>query len=125
MRGLRAFFARVLWHGASPSCVHRILTIGLIIAAAYLLWAIQRILFEPLSQPENKKLTDLNWRELGLLAPLLACIIWLGVYPAPILLRTQTAAERFVHNVSFGYQQASPAPPRKPIIQPPVRGRGH
>ena len=59
----------------------------------------------------------------GLLAPLIACIIWLGVYPAPVLRRTEPAAARFVHLVEHGYESAHPAPPRTPIIQPP-KGAG-
>ena len=43
-----------------------IATTGVIFAAAYLLWAIQRILFNPLDKPENEHIPDLNWRELGL-----------------------------------------------------------
>jgi NADH-quinone oxidoreductase subunit M len=74
-------------------------TIGVIFAAAYLLWAIQRILFNPLDKPENESLRDLNWRELGLMAPLLASIVWLGVYPAPILRRTQLSALTVVQQV--------------------------
>ena len=38
---------------------------GVILAAAYLLWALQRMLFNPLDKPENAALRDLNWRELG------------------------------------------------------------
>ena len=72
---------------------------SVIIAAAYLLWAIQRILFNPLDKPENEHIPDLNRRELLLLAPLLAGIIWLGVYPAPVLRRMQPAAEQFVRLV--------------------------
>jgi NADH-quinone oxidoreductase subunit M len=70
-----------------------------IIAAAYLLWAIQRILFNSLDKSENEQVSDLNRRELLLLAPLLAGIIWLGVYPAPVLRRMQPAAEQFVRIV--------------------------
>jgi NADH-quinone oxidoreductase subunit M len=72
---------------------------SVIIAAAYLLWAVQRILFNPLDKPENEHIPDLNRRELLLLAPLLACIVWLGVYPAPVLRRMQPAAEQFVRIV--------------------------
>jgi NADH-quinone oxidoreductase subunit M len=72
---------------------------SVIIAAAYLLWAIQRILFNPLDKPENEHIPDLNRRELLLLAPLLFCIVWLGVYPAPVLRRMQPAAEQFVRIV--------------------------
>src|SRR5213079_1687236 len=49
-------------------------TTGVIIAAAYLLWALQRVLFNPLDKHENEKLTDLTARELIVLIPLLVCI---------------------------------------------------
>jgi NADH-quinone oxidoreductase subunit M len=74
-------------------------TTAVIIAAAYLLWAIQRILFNPLDKPVNEHVSDLNRRELLLIAPLVAGIIWLGVYPAPVLRRMQPAAEQFVRLV--------------------------
>jgi len=77
-------------------------TLGVIFAAAYLLWAIQRILFDALDKPRNAALRDLNWREIALMAPLVACIIWLGVYPAPILRRTDRAAATFVQEVEHG-----------------------
>ncbi len=67
-----------------------------VFAAVYLLWALQRIIYNPLTKPENASLKDLNWRELGLLVPLVAGIVWLGVYPAPILNRTHAAATRVV-----------------------------
>jgi NADH-quinone oxidoreductase subunit M len=72
---------------------------SVIIAAAYLLWAIQRILFNSLDKAENAQLSDINGRELLLLAPLLAGIVWLGVYPAPVLRRMQPAAEQLVRMV--------------------------
>jgi len=76
-----------------------IATTAVIIAAAYLLWAIQRILFNSLDKPENEHVTDLNRREMILMAPLVAGIIWLGVYPAPVLRRMEVSAERFVRLV--------------------------
>ena len=60
-----------------------IATTGVIFAAAYLLWALQRIIFNKLDNPENEKLTDLTPRELAVLGPLLLGIVWLGLYPAP------------------------------------------
>ena len=79
-------------------------TTGVIFAAAYLLWAIQRILFNPLDKKENEHIPDLNRRELLLMAPLVAVIIWLGVYPAPVLKRMETAAQAFVTRVEQGSQ---------------------
>ncbi|HYD54385.1 MAG TPA: NADH-quinone oxidoreductase subunit M [Gemmatimonadaceae bacterium] len=72
---------------------------AVIFAAAYLLWAIQRILFNALDKPANLHVPDLNRRELLLMAPLVAAIIWLGVYPAPVLRRMEPSAERFVRMV--------------------------
>jgi NADH-quinone oxidoreductase subunit M len=77
-------------------------TMGVVLAACYALWAIQRMLFQPLDKPENAKLPDLNWREIGLLAPLLIAIVWLGVDPAPVLNRTQATAAAFVSTVEHG-----------------------
>ena len=48
---------------------------AVIFAAAYLLWALQRIIYNPLTKPENERLQDLNWREIGLLIPLIAAIV--------------------------------------------------
>jgi NADH-quinone oxidoreductase subunit M len=73
---------------------------GVIFAAAYLLWAIQRILFNPLDKPENTHIPDLNRRELALLVPLIAAIIWLGVYPAPVLRRMEGSAQLLVNRVT-------------------------
>src|SRR5213592_4145026 len=64
-----------------------IATTAVIFAAAYLLWAIQRILFNAFDKPENTHLADLNPRELLIMAPLVVAIIWLGIYPAPVLRR--------------------------------------
>lgn len=74
-------------------------TVGIVFAAWYLLRAIQRVLFNKLDNPENEHIPDLNWREIGLLTPLIACMIWIGVYPAPILRRMQSSAEQVVHTV--------------------------
>jgi NADH-quinone oxidoreductase subunit M len=74
-------------------------TTAVIISAAYLLWAIQRILFNRLDKPENEHIPDLNRRELAIMIPLVAAIVWLGVYPAPVLNRMQSAASRFVTQV--------------------------
>lgn len=76
-----------------------IATTGVIFAAAYLLWAIQRILFNPLDKRENTRIPDLNRRELALLVPLVVVIIWLGVYPAPVLRRMEASSQLLITRV--------------------------
>ena len=72
---------------------------GVIVAALYLLPALQRVIYNPLDKPENEKLADLTPREIAVLVPLLACIVWIGVYPAPILRRMEPAARQLIQSV--------------------------
>src|SRR5881296_342037 len=74
---------------------------GVIVAAMYLLPALQRVIYNPLDKPENEKLADLTPREIAVLVPLLACIVWIGVYPAPILRRMEPAARQLIQSVRF------------------------
>jgi NADH-quinone oxidoreductase subunit M len=76
-----------------------IAAIGVILGAAYMLWAIQRLLYQKLDKPENASLTDLNTRELALLVPILVCILWLGVYPKPVLRRMEASSSNLVQQV--------------------------
>lgn len=64
---------------------------GVIFAAVYLLWMIQRVFFGPVANEKNKSLTDLSWREIGLMIPLLFLMVYMGVYPAPFLNRSKDA----------------------------------
>jgi NADH-quinone oxidoreductase subunit M len=74
-------------------------TTGVIFAAAYLLWALQRMIFNRLDNPENESLTDLTGRELAVLLPLIVGIVWLGLFPGPVLRRMEPATQRFVQAV--------------------------
>jgi NADH-quinone oxidoreductase subunit M len=74
-------------------------TTGVIFAAAYLLWALQRMIFNPLDKADNEKLTDLGGRELAVLVPLLVGIVWLGLFPGPVLRRMEPATRRYVEAV--------------------------
>src|SRR6059036_3308467 len=76
-----------------------IATSGVIVAAMYLLPALQRVIYNPLDKPENQGLADLSPRELAVLLPLVACIVWIGVYPTPFLRRMEPSAQRFIESV--------------------------
>lgn len=62
---------------------------GVIFAAVYLLWMVQRVFFGKLTNAKNKNLQDLSWREIGLMIPLLILMVYMGVYPAPVLNRSK------------------------------------
>ena len=86
---------------------------AVIFAAAYLLWALQRIIYNPLDKPENRTLRDLNGREISLLIPLIFAIFWMGIYPKPILDKTSAAAARLVERVE-GIKSPEPLARGKP-----------
>jgi len=71
---------------------------GVILAALYLLWAYQRV-FHGEPDEENASTPDLTWREGLVMAPLLGLIVFLGVYPKPMLERIEPAVDRLVSHI--------------------------
>jgi NADH-quinone oxidoreductase subunit M len=59
--------------------------IGIVLGAAYLLWLYQRVFWGEVDKEENRKLVDLNGRELATLVPLVVLCFWIGLYPKPFL----------------------------------------
>jgi NADH-quinone oxidoreductase subunit M len=72
---------------------------GVIWAAVYMLWMLQRVVFGTKTSEANARLSDLNAREVGLLLPLLALIFFMGVYPQPFLSRSQASIKAARANV--------------------------
>ncbi|MCH8291241.1 NADH-quinone oxidoreductase subunit M [Candidatus Poribacteria bacterium] len=66
-----------------------IATTGVILAAVYMLWMFQRVMFGELDNPKNQVLKDLNLREIVVLIPIVIFIVWIGVYPKPFLSRME------------------------------------
>ncbi len=66
---------------------------GMILSAIYMLWMFRRVIFGPLTNPENQKLKDLDRREILILAPVVALIIFMGVYPQPFLSRVKPSVD--------------------------------
>lgn len=58
-------------------------TLGVILAAVYLLYMFSRVFLGPVTHDENRVLKDASWREWALLAPVLVLIFWIGLYPQP------------------------------------------
>jgi NADH-quinone oxidoreductase subunit M len=82
---LGAFSVKPGWTAAAA--------IGVILGAIYMLWMFRRVFFGPMTHPENQKLTDLNRRELLILAPVIALIIIMGIYPQPFLSRMKPSVD--------------------------------
>ena len=80
------FAVHRLWAGLA--------SIGVILAAAYLLWLYQRTMLGPVRHKENLGLTDLTLREWTVFLPLILWAFWIGIYPKPFfdVLEKPTAA---------------------------------
>jgi len=71
--------------------------IGLILGAGYMLWTLYRnVIFGEVTKDDLKGLADLNRREWALFAPLIALVLWMGVYPKPFLNFIQVPVENLI-----------------------------
>ena len=70
--------------------------IGVILAAVYILFMFQKLFLGPVTKEENRNLSDLNWREIATLVPLLILIFWIGLYPKPFFTLMGPAVENLV-----------------------------
>ncbi len=71
---------------------------GVILAALYLLWAVQRVF---MGEPDeaNRSFKELTLREGLVMAPLLALIVFCGVYPKPLIDRIEPSVKELVTHV--------------------------
>jgi len=82
--------ARVnIWYGILAA-------FGVLIAAIYMLWMVQRVLFGPLTKELVKGLNDFSFREVVVLVPLVFWTIFLGVYPQPFFGRIEVSINHYI-----------------------------
>jgi NADH-quinone oxidoreductase subunit M len=84
-------------------------SIGVILAALYMLSMVQRVFFGPITKDENKHLTDINSRELLAAAPLVIMVFVLGLFPRIFLDPMHEACARVLSDAD-GRLQQHPAP---------------
>jgi NADH-quinone oxidoreductase subunit M len=78
---------------------------GIILGAWYMLWLVQRTFFGRLREPvleghgDHKTPGDLNFREIAALAPILALIVWIGVYPQFFIRRMEPSISAVVQKL--------------------------
>jgi NADH-quinone oxidoreductase subunit M len=65
--------------------------VGLISGTIYSLWMVQKTFHGERRREES--ITDLSWREMGIFASLIAAIVWIGLYPQPLLSMAKPALD--------------------------------
>ena len=102
------------WVGATAS-------FGVVLAAAYLLWAYRRVFFGPVEEPENRSLMDLSFREMFVVLAMLIPIVWIGVAPSPFLRRLDASVGELLHQMEQKQAAARDAEPHEQIADLAIR----
>jgi NADH-quinone oxidoreductase subunit M len=82
--------------------------LGVIVSAIYLLWAYQQV-FHGVPKPADEKTRDLSWLERLVMAPLIILIVFLGVYPKPVLDRINPSVNQLMAHVQQVTGHSQPA----------------
>jgi len=80
-------------------------SLGVILAAAYMLWLYRRVVFGKINLSEIKEMSDLNKPETYIFASLAILIIFFGVYPEPLLntmdVSIDNLIDKYQKNINF------------------------
>jgi NADH-quinone oxidoreductase subunit M len=84
-------------------------TTGVILSVAYALWLYRRVIFGKLEKASLRYISDLNWREIAVMTPLVVLTILFGFYPAPILDASATSVEALIKSFNASLAAAEQA----------------
>jgi NADH-quinone oxidoreductase subunit M len=79
--------------------------VGVVLAAAYLLWMYQRVFYGEITNQKNRILPDCNWREKVMLIAIVLTILWMGIYPQPFLRRLDVTTARIIQHLDYSMPQ--------------------
>ena len=80
---------------------------GVILAALYMLHAVLKMFWGPLSKKENEGLSDMTSREWVPVAPLLVLVFWIGFFPNTFLEKSEDAVNQFIGDFRAKWDESS------------------
>jgi len=95
-----------------------IASLGIILAAAYLLWMLQRVAFGVPNPAHVSQLHDLNLREMVTMVPLVVLVFWIGLYPNPLLVNMHASVNGLIERVDLGDFEMGQDTPGMPTVMP-------
>ena len=81
-------------------------TTGVILSAGYALWLYRRVVFGALEKESLKAILDLDTREKAIIYPLVALVIFYGVYPMPVFDATSASVDALIENYNAALEAA-------------------
>jgi NADH-quinone oxidoreductase subunit M len=99
--------------------------LAMVVAASYLLWVQRRLFLGPVDEPANRGLIDLDRIERCILLAIAIPIVWIGVYPNPLLRRVEPAVLEVLYQMEQRRIQPELALPDAPteLVQIPSLDR--
>ena len=73
--------------------------VGVILSVIYLLWAYQKVMQGPVLARTPERLVEVGARETLVFVPLIALIFWIGLFPAPLLRRSEASVRAAIARV--------------------------
>src|ERR1043165_8800583 len=72
---------------------------GVILAAIYLLWLVQKVFFGPITNEENRHVKEIAWNEVAAMVPLIVLMVWIGVHPNTFLRKMTPSVQQLLTTV--------------------------
>jgi len=82
-------------------------TLGVILAAVYMLYMFQKVYMGELDKEENKNLEPLHWQEIAVMIPILIAIFWIGLQPAPFFRTMDASVNKVVRDVEVYFPEGA------------------
>ena len=98
-------------------------TTGVILAAIYLLWLVQRVFFGPIVNDENRHIPDIAWNEVAAMVPLVVLMVWIGVHPNTFLRKMAPSVEQLIATVERGRESGKAMLAKTPARRSPLAAR--
>jgi len=120
--GLNGFvgeFLILLGAYLSRSLAAEIAVIGLILGALYMLYAYERVMFGPITKAVNATVRDLGAREIAVMAPIIALMLLMGLYPRPLLSRMEPSVVALLGRVHTAQARLDQAQHRRSLAALP------
>jgi NADH-quinone oxidoreductase subunit M len=96
---------------------------GVVLGALYLLWTYERVMFGPITKAVNETISDLTAREIAVMVPLIALMLFMGFFPRPLISRMEPSVTAMLARANFAqaHLELERQPNRIAILPPSTR----
>jgi NADH-quinone oxidoreductase subunit M len=82
-----------------------IAVVGVILEALYMLWTYERVMFGPIVKAVNETISDLTGREIAVMVPVIALMLFMGLFPRPLISRMEPSVTAMLARANFAEAQ--------------------